>query len=530
MASAAIQEVSVSGEGFAPENAARPPQPLASRIGWLFAVIGASFAFLYTSLFSLSGIPHLRSGDQAFFWTYASRLLSGQVFLRDFHQFTPPGADLVYAAVFRLFGVSLRSINGTIVCLGVAVAVACFLCARRILRDELVALAGLACVVVLYGDRMDATHHWFSSLANLLAVVVLMRGNSWLRIAGAAALIAIAAFFTQTAGVVGLLACCAGLWWDKRNGRLSPSMLGARAAAMTGIALLVWLLMSGRFIVQAGIHTCWLEQVMYLPRDTNFPAGFLVPHFSASWHVRSLITLADHLLVYLLLLAVCPWVAALCWRRKIDSRDNSTALVLLAALGILQMLEVITVLNWNRMAATAMPAAILAVWLMARTGSRGRRLVMASWWIVGAMILVQSGATQARRYPRLKLPAGDAQLEKDDVDEVSWLVTHTRPGDCFFEVANTRFYVPLALRNPTPVTVLSASDSTLPQWVNESVAGLKQCAARYILWETHAGVGLVDQPHRTKSDHLDPLRAFMQEQYVRTAVFDNGDEIWERKY
>src|SRR6202043_907934 len=103
---------------------------------------------------------------------------------------------------------------------GVAVAVVCFVCARRIMRDHLAALAGLACVVVLYGDRMDATHHWFSSLANLLAVVLLMRGNSWLRIAGAAALIAMAASFTQTAGPVGLLACCASLWWDKRNGRL----------------------------------------------------------------------------------------------------------------------------------------------------------------------------------------------------------------------------------------------------------------------------------------------------------------------
>ena len=525
-----MQRSSECGEGLAPGNAARLPEAPGWRLGWLLVVAGVSFGFLYTSLFSLAGIPHLRSGDEDFFWTYACRLLSGQVFLKDFHQFTPPGADLVYAGVFRIFGVSLRSIGGTIAVLGVAVGLACFVVARRVMRDEMAALAGLGCVVLLYGDRMDATHHWFSSLTNLLAVLTLMRGHSWLRIAAAAVLIAMAAFFTQTAGVVGVLACCAGLWWEKRSGRLSSRALGARAAALAGITLAAWLLLSGRFIVQAGIGKYWFEQVAYLPRDSFFPTGFLVPHFSASWHVRPLMALADRVLVYLLLLAVCPWVIEFCFRRRADLDENSNALVLLAALGILQTLEVITVLNWNRMAAVAMPAVILGVWLMTRMGSGRRRMVMASWCMVGAMILVQSGATQAGRYPRLKLPAGDALLEKDDVEEVAWLAAHTRPDDYFFEVATTRLYVPLALRNPTPVALLSASESTLPQWVDESVAGLKQSAARYILWAPHAGIGRVEQTHRTSGDHLDPLRAFMREQYARVAVFANGDEMWERKY
>ena len=530
MASAALGRSSEYQEGSAPANDPRRPEEPAWKPGWLLVVVGVSFVFLYTSLFSLTGIPHLRNGDEAFFWTYASRLLSGQVFLRDFHQFTPPGADLVYAAVFRVFGASLRSIDWTIAGLGVAVGLVCFICARRVMREETAALAALGCVVVLYGDRMDATHHWFSSLANLLAVLALMRGGAWRRVAAAASMIAVAAFFTQTAGVVGLLACGAGLWWEMRSGRLSSRAWIARTAALAGIAVAVWLMLSGRFMVQAGIGTYWFEQVAYLPRDSNFPAGFLVPHFSAEWHVRSLIALADHLLVYLLLLAVCPYVAVLCLRRRTDSQENSTALVLLASLGIFQTLEVITVLNWNRMAAAAMPAVILGVWLMARMGSKGRRMIIASWCVVGAMIVVQSGATQARRYPLLKLPAGDALLEKDDVEEVAWLVAHTRPEDCFFEVANTRLYVPLALRDPVPVVLLSATESTLPQWVSESVAGLRQCATRYILWEPHAGLGPVEQRSRSSNDHLDPLRAYMREQYARGAVFSNGDEIWERKY
>lgn len=73
----------------------------ARTFAWMALDVAVSFLYLYTSLFSVTGIPHLRSGDEGFFWTYAARLLDGQVFLKDFHQFTPPGTDLVYAAVFR---------------------------------------------------------------------------------------------------------------------------------------------------------------------------------------------------------------------------------------------------------------------------------------------------------------------------------------------------------------------------------------------------------------------------------------------
>jgi hypothetical protein len=528
---AAAQKSSESIAGDVSRFDAPAEKKAPSPFAWLFVVSAVTFAYMYTSLFSVAaGAPHLRSGDEGFFWTYASRLLSGQVFLKDFHQFTPPGTDLVYAAVFRAFGANVRSIDWTILGVGVALAMACFLCARCILRADMAALAALVCVVVLYGDRMDATHHWFSSMANLMAALLLLRGSSRLRIAGAAALIAIAASFTQTAGAVGLLACCTGLIWEKRTGHISSRIVGARMAALAGMTMGVWLLLSGRFIVQAGVRKYWFEQVASLPRNGNFPAGFLVPHFSASLHSRSLIGLADHMLVYALLLAVCPWVASLCWRRRIGPGENSLALVLLATLGILQMLEVITVLNWNRMSAVAMPSVILGVWLLTRTGAAGRRWAAACACIVGAMIAVQSGATQMRRFPQLKLPGGDALLEKDDVDEVAWLVTHTRPGDCFFEVGNTRYYVPLALRNPTPVDVLSASNVTPPEWVSESVQGLRQYATQYILWEPHTGIGRVEQRHQANNDHLDPLRAFVREEYVRVSVFENGDEMWERRY
>ena len=133
---------------------------------WLLLVAAIAVAYLYMSLFSLSGAPYFRTGDESFLWTYACRLLTGQVFLKDFHQLTPPGADLLYAVVFQSFGISVRTINWIILCLGVALALATYGCARSVLSSSWAALAALVSVVLVYGDRMDATHHWFSSLAN----------------------------------------------------------------------------------------------------------------------------------------------------------------------------------------------------------------------------------------------------------------------------------------------------------------------------------------------------------------------------
>ena len=502
----------------------KPSQNLA----WLFLVAVCSFGFLYTSLFSFSGTPMFRTGDEDFFWTYACRLLSGQVFLKDFHQFTPPGTDLAYAAVFHLFGSSMSSINWTVLFLGVVLGIVCFLNARVIMRAEMAALAAVLCVVLLYGDRMDATHHWFSSLANMLAILVLLTGRSYFRIIVAGCLVGLAAFCTQTAGAMGLIACCLGLCWEKRIGQISPRDLWSRLGMLLAATAGFWLLLSWRFIAEAGLSNYWYAQVLYLPKDTDFPSGFLVPPFHLPTYPRGWLTFGDHIVVYVLILLICPWVATLCWRRRTDTSRNSVALVLLASLGIMQTLEVITMLNWNRMAAVAMPSVILFAWLISRRHSASRSIAIGCWCMVCAIILVQAGATQFHHYAHVKLPAGSALFQNDEAEEAEWLVQHTRPGDCFFEVANTRLYVPLGLRNPTTVDVLSNKDSTLPRWVDESIAGLEACQVQYILWEPRTGIGAVEQRKQALTDHLDPMRAYIQQDFKRTQVFANGSEVWMR--
>lgn len=177
---------------------------------------GRIFLFIFDAVQSFWR-SFVSDGRRSLFWTYGWRMLQGQVFLRDFHQFTPPGTDLVYETVFRYFGSGMQSINWTLVGLGVALTVVSFIASLQVVRIELAALAAVLCFLFLYADRFDGTHHWFSSLANLLAVIVLSRTRTFRRIAAAGFLLAVSAFFTQTAGVMGLLACSGGLLW--RGGR-----------------------------------------------------------------------------------------------------------------------------------------------------------------------------------------------------------------------------------------------------------------------------------------------------------------------
>src|ERR1700721_2149626 len=123
--------------------------------------------YLYLNLFTFTNVPFLLGGDQTFFWIYAVRLLHGEKVYRDFFQFTPPGADLFYLALFRLFGPHIWVTNFAVLLLGVALCWVCFLLAQRLMERNLAFLASLLFLVFVYGDRLDAPHHAFTVLAGL---------------------------------------------------------------------------------------------------------------------------------------------------------------------------------------------------------------------------------------------------------------------------------------------------------------------------------------------------------------------------
>ncbi len=500
-----------------------------SRIVRALLFSGWVFLYLYTNLFGISRIAIFRYGDENFFWEYASRMQSGQVFLRDFHQFTPPGTDLFYLLIFRLFGASTESTSWAALFLGLALTLVCFLASRQIMNSQMAIVSALACLVLLYGDSFDATHHWFSLLLALLAILLLSPARSPFRIASAATGIALAAFCTQTTGMMTLLACCASIVWERRLGTALWGLVLARLALLVLGTGLVWTLLSWRFIADAGFSHYWYAQIIYPRQYLHYPHEFLNPNLGHPGGIRSAISFARRGIVYIVLIVVSPYVLYYCARRTQWLSDKEMPLVLLAFLGICLMLEVITRLTWNRMEAAAIPSVILGVWIVSWTESVEKRGRPLCWLLLCGLILEQSLSTQLSPYQKLALPAGNTLLRADDAEEASWLVEHTRPGDWFFEVALMRFYISLKLRNPAFIDTLLPLETTCPEWVTETVDSLAQKKVQYLLWSPKMTLRHVQDSSTSAADHLEPLRIYMRVHYCPVMLFKSGDEIWEKR-
>ena len=117
---------------------------------------------------------------------------------------------------------------------------------------------------------------------------------------------------------------------------------------------------------------------------------------------------------------------------------------------------------------------------------------------------------------------GNALLRADDAEEARWLVEHTHPGDRFFEVALMRFYIPLKLRHPVSIDTLLPLEATRPEWVKEAVGDLVQKNVKCLFWSPRMTLRHVQDSRISTSDHLEPLRIYMQENYCLVRLF----KIW----
>jgi hypothetical protein len=105
------------------------------------AILFGAASFLYVNLFLLPNTPYLLGGDQAYFWADAQRMLFGERPYQDFFQFTPPGTDLFYFVLFKVFGPRIWVTNMVVMVLGVALCWACFSISRQIMAPR----NGLTC-------------------------------------------------------------------------------------------------------------------------------------------------------------------------------------------------------------------------------------------------------------------------------------------------------------------------------------------------------------------------------------------------
>jgi hypothetical protein len=488
------------------------------------ALLGIA-AYLYLNLFVLPNTPVLLSDDQVYFWMDAQRMLHGERAYLDFFQYTPPGTDLVFLAVFKLFGPRIWILNAVVLALGVALCWVCWQVASQMMECYLALLATCLYLVLIFSIPLNATHHWFSVLVVMCAAGVIIAESSPWRVAIAGGLLGLASFFTQTHGIAAVVGVAAFLAWEQSRGaRSSREVLARFFLLLVGFAGAV-LMLNAYFIASAGAGPLWYQQVTYVLRYAARGRWNLgLPEFS-TW--RSLPRVGQPVFVYLLLPVI--YLLALGRLRSDPSGpafSNDRKTVLLAVIGVFLLGEVALSPNWLRIYAVSMPGIILAIGMISRMGSARRYAVGLIWAGIACLASAQLWARHHHPYVVSEWPGGTAAVSPEDYEELHWITQHARPGEFFFQAIWPGMYLPLDLRNPLFLDAAGTNEQTRPEYIELAIQQLEEKKVRYVLWSQRLDDANAVHPGE---DHLGPLRAYLHNRYNRVRIFPDRDEVWERR-
>jgi hypothetical protein len=448
-------------------------------------------------------------------------MLDGQRIYQDFFQFTPPGTDLIYLALFKLFGLRIWVANATVLALGVALCWVCFRLAGSIMRRSFALLTTAFFLVAVYGKILNATHHWFSVLTIMAAVKICIERTTTPRILAAGALLGLASFFTQTHGLVALLAFATFLLLQHSRSRKPwADLLRGQTVLLLGFVLSL-LSLSAYFIATAGLQRLWYFQVTYVRQYLVYkvPGEFLELPGPLVWH--SLATLMPYLIVAIAF-AIYPVALWQCWRNRRDPLFPWNQIALLSLVGSFLLIEFAFHPDWIRFYAISMPAIVLIIWMFIRTANPRPYVVLLLSVIVAIFALRQVRSVYVNQPIRVHLPAGEVATTPALYEMLHWFTLHTQPGQFFFRAKWPGFYVPLHLRNPLFVDEVVPREETRPQDVESAIQQLEANHVQYVLWA--ANFDLYPSPH----DHLTPLRDYLRSRYTPVQVFSDGDTVWQR--
>jgi|SRR5581483_8638564 len=484
---------------------------------WWYILL-SSGVYLCCNLFRFGGTPFLLGGDEQVFWMNALRMRHGELIYRDFFEFTPPGTDLVYFSAFALFGARIWVPNGVQLALGIGLTFLIFHVARFVLKTAEAALVVALFLVLDYGKWLDATHHWFSMLAVMSAVAILMRGSSTPRVLFCGALLGVASFFTQTRGASAALGFAGFLLWEGIHRRVTWRSHFKQLLRLLLPLVLAWLVVSGYFIFKLGLGKLFYFQAVYVRAYVTNPSHNIYPadNDPLVWPIRYMVVYFATPIIYALSL----------WRCRREPHGDGLPfdrrrIVLLASIGAGLFLEVALSPNWLRLYCVALPAIILLVWLVAdlaerlRADARWRHYAVAVTWI--GLICLSAHQVWSRNVTRatiVDLPAGRAAVAPLPAEKLTWLARHTTPGELFFQAKYQSLYLPLGLRDPA----FDFLDRyTSPEFVALDLRQLAAQRVQYILWSP------LDRPR------YPTFEQFLFERYRPVERFADGDEIWELK-
>ena len=498
---------------------------------WLDALLLLAIpGYLFLNLFTLRGVPHLIVSDDGLFVLDGLRMGEGLCIYRDFFQFNAPGIDYIFFLAFSLFGVHTWVPALVNLLLGTSLSyVALHLC-HRIMPRQWANLTTVLFVVFIYGRWLDATHHWFSLMAILLAIVILIPERSPSRAAIAGGLIGIAAFFTQTAGAAAWLAFAVSLFYERASLSSQRAMLRKQASLLVS-AVLSWFLLSASTLMRVGWRTVWYFQVVFPQRyERRVDTNPLVPLMHVFPNSLSRIQL-ENVIFYLILVCIPPIAVCFLWtsrlRKKTSPGDQRMPAVLLASSGLLLMAAVVTRPTWIRLSADFLPSMILFFAAMAcflQSRPRLSRLVILALWSVAVVSGIrQTIFNHATHISIASLPTGRVALRLQDEDEFRTIAKLTRPGDLFFQAFSVNLYLPLGLRSPVYMDYLRQSSVTRPEFLANAINVLRNNRVRYVVLRPASDITF----DPAQSHILDSFYTWIESHYKLAQRFPNGDQLWE---
>lgn len=494
-------------------------------LGWIWLVLFyfVSIIFLYLKTFSLPATPFLTFGDEDHYFIHALRMLHGQVPYRDFFTFIFPGTDLLYAGLFRIFGVHQWAVQGILFLLGILLCWAVLSVSTSLLRQSSAILAGLLFLVFDFNSALDATHHWWSTLFVMIAAGLLLCGRSHMRILACGISCGIATLFTQMHGGLSLIAFALYLAWTNCEDEESTHLLRELLLLCVPFATILSIVV-GYYVRLAGLSTVayW---TMYFPavlfcrlKGNNTTIFFQRPPMHSAGDLASLIP-------YLFIHAIIPLIYGLCLVRLFKERKRMGQrewrnIFLLNLIGIALFASIVSAPTFLRLCVVSPPAVILGVWFCDQDAELYRWMRIALWIATIGSLVYLPIARQVRKHARIDLPTGRVVLANNrQCEKVWWLAQHTHPGETFFNDPTMAFS--LSLESPGPLDFVTASEFTRPQQVDDLLLSMTAHGTRYIflypeLTEPALPPGNLESFRRYVAMNYHPVKAVA------------GGEIWQR--
>lgn len=415
-----------SGIGVDKGNSAQFPPGGVSQ-----ALLGAAFAFstCYFREFVFPNIPCLPWADAVGFLNNGTRIVAGRLPYRDYFAFLPPGTELTYAFLIREFGAHAWIPALMMVCLAAVTVLLMTLLAGQVMRGRAVVLPGLLLVGFALPGAMDATHHWFSTVAVLAASLILLAGSTWPRVAAVGILCGIAACYTQNKGAMAVFGFIAYLAWKMHQEATSRSDGWRKCVVLFGLSAAVFIAVNAYFTSKPPDCTegC-IALSSFLSAITR-----LFLSIAGAFTGTGLGGLRLGIAPFLFIHAAVPLVyilslVAIHRGRNKEPGQPWDQLLLISLTGMAMFLAIASSPSWKRLSTVSPPAMILIVWFLGRPGKARTGCRIGLGTAVVILALAAAVRTQTRWHAYLNLPVGRTALDDSGRhEEYGYMLARSHP-------------------------------------------------------------------------------------------------------